>query len=67
MKKFITIEKIKILEEGFGWLSNYKTPKEEIHHIGPNINTEYIYETKLLKELGEINVRKEQIINELLK
>jgi hypothetical protein len=67
MKKFLTIEKIKTLEEGFNWLSEYKTPKEDVHHIGPNVNTEDVYETKLLRELGKINVRKEQIITELLK
>ena len=58
MKKFITIERIKTLEESIRWLSNYKTPKGEIHQIGPNINVEDVTKTKLLRELGEINIRR---------
>lgn len=43
MKKFyLTIERVKILQESVGFLDDYETPSDEIHHIGPNINTEYV-------------------------
>jgi hypothetical protein len=69
MKKYyFTIERLKILHEGFGYLDNYITPPDGVvHHIGPNINTEDANKTKLLREFGKINVRREQIINYLLK
>ena len=64
--KFLTIERLKILDEGFNYLEHYTTPTDEIHHVGPNINTEDVQKTKLLRELGKINLRRTQIINELL-
>jgi len=69
MKKYyLQIERIKELHKTFGFLDKYITPSgDEIHHIGPNIDIEDIEKTKLLRELGEINVRREQIINKLLK
>lgn len=65
-KAYLTLERLKILQEGFAYLDNYKTPSDEIHHIGSNINTENVEETKLLRELGEINIRREQIIKHLM-
>jgi len=65
-KRYITIERIKILQEGFGFLDQYITPPDgEIHHIGPNINTEDVNNTNLLRELGDINKRREEIIKKL--
>lgn len=43
-------------------MSVYKTPDDEVHHIGPNIETEDVELTKLFKELGEINIRRDEII-----
>jgi hypothetical protein len=65
-KAFLSLEKIKNLQNVIGFLDNYKTPSNEMHHIGPNINTENVEETKLLRELGKINVRREQIIKKLM-
>ena len=69
MKKYyLQIERIKELHKTFGFLYKYITPSgDDIHHIGPNINTEDANKTELLRELGKINVRREQIINDLLK
>ena len=62
--KYLTKEKVIILQEIGGFLNNY-TSKNEIHHIGPDINTEDVKDTSLLKELGQINLRRNQIIEEL--
>lgn len=39
----------------------------EIDHVGPTINIENIEATKLLRELGLINLRRQQIIDTLMK
>ena len=62
----MTIDRVKRLQNSIGWLDNYETPVDEIHHIGPNINTINVKESKLLRELGKINTRKKIIINELM-
>jgi len=66
IKKFIDIDRIKRLQELINFLDSYKTSDTERHHIGPNINTENVRETKLLNELGRLNVRRDQIIEELM-
>lgn len=66
-KEYLTIEKVKALQESIGFLDSYKTPEDEtVHHIGPNINTEDVAETKLLRELGEINKRRQTIIETIM-
>lgn len=67
IKKHLTLDKIQQLENSIGFLSNYKTPDNEEHHIGFNINCVDVKETNLLIELGRINKRREQIISELMK
>lgn len=62
VKKHIDIERLRRLEKSIGFLSVYKTPDDEVHHIGPNNETEDIELTKLFKELGEINIRRDEII-----
>jgi hypothetical protein len=66
-KKHIDIERLRKLEKSIGFLSKYVTPDNQIHHIGPNINTVNVTETKLLHELGEINKRRNSIIEQLTK
>lgn len=65
-KAYLTLERVKKLQESIGYLYNYKTPSDEIHHIGCNINCEDMEETRLLRELGKINIRREQIIAHLM-
>lgn len=64
-KRYITIERIKILQDSINFLDNYITPDNEIHYIGPNINTEDVNNTDLLRELGNINKRRKEIIKKL--
>lgn len=65
-KKFITIERVQALQKSIGYLDDYEPPAIEVHHIGPNINTENVMETNLLRELGAINLRRKAIISELM-
>lgn len=65
-KAYITLERVKILQDSIGFLNDYKKPEIQTHHIGPNINTEDVRATRLLRELGEINSRREQIIKQLM-
>ena len=64
-RKYLTKEQIITLQESVGFLDNYITPDNEVHHVGPNVNTEDMKETLLLRELGEINLRRIQIIKQL--
>ncbi len=48
-KTFITIERIKILDEGFNYLEHYGVLLDEVHHIGTDIDTVDAQKTKLLK------------------
>lgn len=66
MKKCIEIERLRRLQTSIGFLDSYKTPVDEVHHIGANINTENVKKTKLLRELGRINLRREVIIKSLM-
>ena len=65
-KKHIDIERLRRLENSIGFLSSYKTVDGEVHHIGPNNETEDVELTKLFKELGEINIRRSQIIRTIM-
>ena len=64
-KKFITLERLQSLQESINYLDNYKIDYNVDVHIGPNINTINVKETNLLSELGQINIRREEIINKL--
>jgi len=65
MKSYIPIERVRALQESIGWLNTYESDNISECHIGPNINTIDVRETKLLRELGLINKRRKQIIFEL--
>lgn len=65
-KFYLPLERLQKLQESVGFLDSYKTNPNEIHHIGPNINTENMTETNLLRELGKLNVRREEIIKQLM-
>lgn len=65
-QRFLTKEKVQKLHKSTDFLNTYVTPDDFIDHIGPNINTENVYDTKLLRELGRINKRRLEIINQLM-
>lgn len=65
-KKCIDIERLRRLEASIGFLRNYTTPIDEDHHIGPDIKTEDVELTKLFKELGNLNIRRNEIIEKLM-
>ncbi len=65
-KAFLPIEKVKQLQDSIGFLNDYKETPDEIDHIGPNINTEDVKQTELLRELGKINARRDEIIKALI-
>ena len=68
-EKYITLEKLKQLEESIGYLTNYIEPEGEDHWVREKTEDggwgEYdVTTTRLLSELGEINKRKIQILEE---
>jgi len=65
MRKFLSIEKVNKLEETIMFLQNYLPVEGEEHHIGSDIDTIDEVPTKLLKELGELNMRRNEILNKL--
>lgn len=67
--KFLPIEKIRLLEEVIGWLSEYKNdlPDEETHVVGESLEEVDFELTVLLRELGELNIRRQQIIDQLMR
>lgn len=66
-EEFISIEKARSLEESIMWLSNYTGPEEGVSHkVARNIYEKDVERTKLLLELGKINTRRQEIINELM-
>ena len=64
-KQFITLERLQKLQESTGWLDVYTNDTNSVDHVGNNINTVSVRETNLLYELGNINLRRKQIISEL--
>lgn len=66
MKKFLSKEKMIRLQESIGFLDNYQSVPGETHHIGPDIDTIEPKLTELLRELGEVNYRRRELINKLL-
>ena len=65
-QKFIPLEKIATLEEGFAWLSDYETVKDEKHKVARNEFERDIENTKLLVEIGQLNKKRKQLIAKLL-
>ena len=61
--KFLDIDRANRLEDLIALLSNYKTPTNELHEIRIKENRDE-YFTNLFKELGDINLRREQILKE---
>lgn len=64
--KTITSERMKSLEDSIGFLSNYKGSVEETHVVKES-DVEIEDKTKFLKELGDINIRRQEIIDLLIK
>ena len=63
--KFISKERASKLEEAIGWLSNYKTPINEINFIGNSLEDIDKELSKDLKELGDINIRRGELISKI--
>jgi hypothetical protein len=66
MKKFLSKEKMIKLQEIGGFLDNYYPVPGIIFHIGPDIDTIDTKLTGLLRELGEVNAKRKELINKLL-
>ena len=64
-KQFITLDRLRKLQESMGWLDIYTNDIDSINHVGNDIDTVSVRETNLLYELGNINLRRKQIISEL--
>lgn len=64
-EKFIPLEKLHILQDGFGWLDEYQPRKNENHRITNNKFEKDEENIKLLLELGKINIKKSKLIAEL--
>lgn len=67
--RYLTLKRIKILQEGIAFLDNYKPPRLEnkdgdTHIVGKSVSYEDrdIEMTDLLTELGKINERRAEII-----
>lgn len=65
--KYLPLKKLKLLEEGFGWLSNYLPCEDEIHQVGENVDEKDIINTELLIELGKLNKRRIEILEKFMK
>ena len=65
-EKFIPLEKIHILEEGFSWLSDYITPDNEFHKVARNKFEKDTKNTELLLEIGRLNKKRNSLITQLL-
>ena len=61
--KYITVERMKSLEESISWLSNHTN---ENVVIGESLSQIDIVRTKLLQELATINLRRKEIIADLM-
>ena len=66
-RKFLTLERLKSLHESIHFLGNYKPTKNTVDTVGETLEDVDFKNTFLLKELGDINVRREEIIKELTK
>ena len=50
------------LEESIGWLSNYTNPKDETHFVGENRDNIDAEATEKLRELGNLNSKRKEIL-----
>lgn len=65
---YLTLKKLKALHESINWLGYYTTPSNEKHEIRNDDKITVDPEsTKLLNELGQLNLRRDEIINQLTK
>lgn len=65
-KKFLTLERVRKLEETIGFLTHYRPTEGEVHVIGTSLEEVDEKHTRLLKRLGELNVEREKILKELM-
>jgi len=66
-KKYLPLEKAKKLEEVIGFLSHYKPVEGFVDHIGPSIEEVDEKYSQLLKRLGELNVERDEILEQFKK
>lgn len=64
--KFISEERLKQLEESISFLQNYVGSENETHTVGESLTEPNEEKTRLLRELGETNARRLEIIKQLL-
>ena len=69
--KFISLERLQSLEKSIGFVSDYKhSPKLKgvRHVVGSSVKPEDrdSEATMLLRELGQLNLRREEIIKQLM-
>lgn len=63
---YITLPKIRALQESISWLDNYQPKENEEHYIGESLDSIDTDSTDLLRELGEINQRRVEIVKILV-
>jgi len=67
VKKHITLDRLRELQKVICWVDNYLPPDDnEIHHVGKDLETIDEENTKLLIELGQLNLRRNKIIGKLM-
>jgi hypothetical protein len=64
-EKFICLKEIHYLQDSIGWLDEYQPRKNENHRITNNKFEKDEENTKLLLELGKINKKRNELIDEL--
>lgn len=60
--KFITVDRLKSLQESIGFLDTYKKSSNETHWIKNEDESEDVERTILLSELGDLNSRRDELI-----
>ena len=65
-KKYISIPRLRILQENIGFIDNYLPNDDEVHHVGDDLETIDVENTNLLYELGQLNRRRNEIIDKLM-
>ncbi len=62
--KFLSLQKVQNLQTSISFLETYDGPgPDEIHHIGPSLESKDEALTDAFRELGEINKRRTELIN----
>lgn len=71
--RFLSLKKIQLLQESIGFLDNYKLPKPkdddgDTHIVGETVSYEDrdVEMTNLLKTLGQLNEKREEIIKKIM-